>query len=272
MQNAMPSSSPQGRYWIGTIPSSFGWSPPPNLPHDTNWIRGQQELSESGLLHYQVFAAFSRAVRLAVVTRTFPGHWELSRSSAAESYVWKEDTRVEDSQFELGTRPFKRNSATDWDAVKKSAQAGKLDEIPADIFIKHYGALRRIAADFARPIAQVRTAYVFWGKTGTGKSRRAWNEAGVSAYSKAPLNKWWCGYHGECNVVIDEFRGILSISNLLRWLDRYPVRVETKGGSVPLLATHFWITSNLSPDEWYPEADAETKAALNRRLNITHFS
>jgi len=72
-------------------------------------------------------------------------------------------------------------------------------------------------------------------------------------------------------VVIDEFRGEIGIGHLLRWFDRYPVLVEIKGGSVVLKATRFWITSNLSPDAWYPNLDEETKSALKRRLNITHF-
>lgn len=38
------------------------------------------------------------------------------------------------------------------------------------------------------------------------------------------------------------------------------------------MATTIWITSNLSPDQWYPDLDAETLSALKRRLNITHFN
>jgi len=59
---------------------------------------------------------------------------------------------------------------------------------------------------------------------------------------------------------------------MLRWLDRYPVRVERKGNSTVLLAEQIWITSNLHPDAWYPELDLETKMAFLRRLtNIVHF-
>lgn len=73
-------------------------------------------------------------------------------------------------------------------------------------------------------------------------------------------------------MVIDEFRGVISIAHILRWLDRYPVRVEGKGTTYPLRATKFWITSNVDPRNWYPELDDETRDALLRRLNIIHFS
>jgi len=70
---------------------------------------------------------------------------------------------------------------------------------------------------------------------------------------------------------MDEFRGLINVSNLLRWLDRYPVRVEIKGSSRPLSMTTLWITSNVNPLYWYPEVDSETQAAFMRRLNITEF-
>jgi len=76
---------------------------------------------------------------------------------------------------------------------------------------------------------------------------------------------------GQENVIIDEFRGTIDVVHLLRWLDRYPVRVESKGSSLSLSAKSFWITSNLDPRVWYPELDPDTLEALLRRLNITHF-
>lgn len=65
-------------------------------------------------------------------------HCELSRSEAADEYVWKEDTRIEGTQFEIGKKKMKRNSETDWEAVKLSAAAGNLDSIPADVYVRCY--------------------------------------------------------------------------------------------------------------------------------------
>jgi len=113
---------------------------------------------------------------------------------------------------------------------------------------------------------------VFWGRTGTGKSRRAWDEAGLEAYAKDPATKWWCGYEGQSAVVIDEFRGHINIDHLLRWLDRHPVQLEKKGGRCVLKATRFYITSNMDPRNWYLGLDSATVDALMRRLNITHYA
>lgn len=72
-------------------------------------------------------------------------------------------------------------------------------------------------------------------------------------------------------VIIDEFRGDIDVSHLLRWLDRYPVIVEIKGSSLPLVAERIYITSNLHPLAWYPNLDPLTQEALLRRLEINEI-
>jgi hypothetical protein len=259
----------QGIIWLATIPS-YGFTP--WLPPAVTYIKGQLELGEGGFLHWQIIFHLARKGSIRSVRELFgPFHYELTRSKAAEDYVWKEATRVDGTQFELGVRPFQRNVSTDWEQVWESAKSGDLSSIPADIRIRSYFALRAIRAEFMVPVGQERVAVIYWGRSGTGKSRRAWREAGDQAYPKDPRSKFWCGYSGQENVVLDEFRGGIDISHLLRWLDRYPVRVEIKGSSVPLCARRFWITSNVHPALWWPDLDAATLDAFYRRVEIVFF-
>lgn len=261
----------QGIYWLLTIPHAHFT---PFLPESVAYIRGQLEQGgDTGYLHWQILAVFKSKCRLRHVKSIFGDalHAELSKSKAADDYVWKEDTRVDGTQFELGRRAIKRNSDTDWDACRELAKQGKLDDLPGDLFIRHYANLRRISSDYSAPVAMEREVKVYWGATGLGKSRRAWEEAGTKAYPKDPRTKFWDGYRGHEHVVMDEFRGDIDIAHLLRWFDRYPVIVEIKCSSVVLCATKIWITSNLSPDDWYPNVDPATKLALRRRLVVTHF-
>jgi len=262
----------QGIFWMLTIPAA-SYTMPTELPDGLTWIRGQQEEGEAGgYLHWQICVALVRKSSLSGLLVRFPGsHAELTKSAAANDYVWKELTRVPDTQFEFGTKPICRNSKPDWESVWASAQKGDLLAIPPSIRVVSYRTLRAIAADHDTPIGILRTCHVYWGATGTGKSRRAWDEAGMGAYSKDPRSKFWCGYQGEQHVVIDEFRGGIDISHILRWLDRYPVRIEIKGSSRPLCAQTIWITSNLCPTLWFPEADVGTIEALMRRLTIVEF-
>jgi len=261
---------PQARYWLLTIPHADFT---PYLPPQCQSLRGQLESGEgTGYLHWQLVASFKTKVRLAGVKRIFGDtcHAEPSRSAAADAYVWKDETAVEGTRFELGTKAIRRGNSEDWDAVRDNAKRGRLDDIPGDIYVRYYGNLKRICTDNLEPVAVEREVIVYWGPTGTGKSRRAWAEAGIQAYPKDPRTKFWDGYRGQDNVVVDEFRGDIDIAHLLRWFDRYPVIVEVKGSSVVLNAKKIWLTSNLDPRQWYPNLDEETKAALFRRLTIVH--
>lgn len=258
----------QTKIWLLTIPRA-DWTP--CLPPGVAYCKGQCESGgTTGYEHWQLIAYFKRTVRLRAVKSVFANtaHCEPSRSAAADAYVEKEETRIEGTQFEFGTKPVRRNSAHDWEEIRSKAIEGRISEVPADVYIRCYSALRRISADHMRPEPQERMVHVYWGPTGTGKSRRAWNEAGLDAYPKDPLSKFWDGYSGQEHVIIDEFRGTVNISHVLRWFDRYPVIVEIKGSSVPLKARVIWITSNLHPREWYPDLDEKTLEALLRRLNI----
>jgi len=261
--------SPQGRYWILTVPHHCFV---PFLPVGIVWIKGQLELAASGFLHWQIVVAFSGTARLSRVRDTFgEAHAELCRSSAADAYVWKDLTAVANTRFELGTKSLNRACQKDWDAIWESAKAGRLDDIPRDVLVRNYRTIKQIGVDYVQPTQMERTCSVFWGRTGLGKSKLAWEEAGFSAYPKSPSTKFWDGYRGQEHVVLDEFRGDIGVSHLLRWLDRYPVIVEIKGSACVLQAKKIWITSNLSPREWYPLVDEDTLNALLRRLNVVHF-
>lgn len=275
---SLPSAPPrrQGIFWILTCPDpnavceslSSG-----NLPPELCFATGQKEKGNSAAyIHWQLCVAFTKKVSLAAVTSLFGRgiHAELSRSEAAIAYCNKEDTRLAEP-FTLGTKPIRRNSKTDWESVWTAAQSGDLMQIPANVRVVSYRTLRAIQSDFSIPKGIDRRVDVFWGRTGTGKSRRAWDEAGEGAYSKCPRSKWWDGYQDQEHVVLDEFRGSIDVAHLLRWFDRYPVRVEVKGSTRPLNANRIWVTSNVNPLDWYPELDVMTRDALIRRLNIEHF-
>lgn len=121
--------APQNRYFLLTIPHHAFT---PWLPDGVAYIRGQLERgAEGGYLHWQLLSIFKRKLTVTGVKNVFgpTAHVEPSRSAAADEYVWKEETRVEGTQFELGQRPLRRNVQTDWDAVRTSAKRGALDGI-----------------------------------------------------------------------------------------------------------------------------------------------
>lgn len=113
---------------------------------------------------------------------------------------------------------------------------------------------------------------VLWlcGPTGSGKSRHC-RAVSPSAYWK-DLTKWWDGYDNERDVVIDDYRPSkeLPLRYMLLLLDRYPMRVESKGGYLKFNSERIFITSPQPPREtfsaleWLGEEDI---AQLLRRID-----
>lgn len=125
----------QGIYWLLTIPHNEFT---PFLPPTISYIRGQLERgADTGYLHWQLLIISTKKCRLAAIKKLLGPrvHAELSKSSAANDYVWKEETRVEGTQFELGSIPLSRARPADWVAIRDSAKRGRLDDIPAGISI-----------------------------------------------------------------------------------------------------------------------------------------
>lgn len=141
----------QGIFWMLTIPH-HGFTP--YLPTGVRWIKGQLErgegntgdgeisegslrlsTGEGGYLHWQIVLATSTKSSLAQIVGMFGAyHAELTRSDAAEDYVWKEETCVDPStRFEFGVKPFQRNSSREWEVIWNQARSGDLESIPADV-------------------------------------------------------------------------------------------------------------------------------------------
>lgn len=74
-------------------------------------------------------------------------------------------------------------------------------------------------------------------------------------YTKNEKSKWWTGYDGHANVIIDDFRPAWwHLTYLLSLLDRYECRVELKGNVRQFRARNIIVTSIKSPEEMYNRA------------------
>lgn len=272
----------QGKYWLITdfyVNALTDYDTAvPSFWTSKNIVYSKGQLEKCPLtneLHWQYTVCYEKKVRPRTVKATLGDkvHCELSNSEQTLKYVWKDETS-EGRRWEWGKLPFKRNSKPDWDKIKQAAKEGRLDDdvIPSSVFVCNYASLKKIKMDYMQGEAIQKDVNVFWGETGVGKSRRAWYEAGLDAYPKTPTTKFWDGYQGQGKVVIDEFTGQIEITHMLRWLDRYPVLVETKGSGTVLKASQIWITSNLHPTDWYKTVPDVQLEALLRRLNIVHMT
>ena len=109
----------------------------------------------------------------------------------------------------------------------------------------------------------------YYGSTGTGKTKAAYDEYNGKDFWRSSKNlKWWEGYDAHENVLIDEFRAdFCTFHELLEILDRYDYRVECKGGSRQLLAKNIIITSNKHPKDIFEHRCEEDIEQLMRRIS-----
>ncbi len=191
--------------------------------------------------------------------------------------------KKEGDYTEFGERPLENSGSgrrTDLETIRESIAAGITDLELAD---NHFGqwvfhrrsfeAYRALRHDKPRSVpSEVR---VYWGDTGTGKTRRV-VEAEPSLWI-APDNQlnWFDGYSGQPAVLLDDFTGckVSKFGFLLRLLDRYAMQVPVKGGFVNWAPARIYITSNLDPRDWFLGVTGEQADALRRRfLTVTHFA
>lgn len=198
-------------------------------------------------------------------------HWEIAAGSPDQCFTYC--TKEDKTEFvELGTRPHS-GSRNDLTAMRTMVKSGAcmtelLETCTSYQALKSAELLMKYQPmpTGDRPVV-VRW---FWGQTGTGKTRRAWEEArasGEEPWISGKSLQWWQGYKGQKAVIFDDFRGdFCPFHQLLRYLDRYPIQVEFKGGSAWLLATEIWITAPMPPQEAFRNRSTEDQKQLLRRI------
>lgn len=132
-------------------------------------------------------------------------------------------------------------------------------------WVRNYRALSVYAAMTQRGRDWPVEVLVYWGPSGSGKSRRA-RDVLPDAYWLARGNYnqvWWDGYTNESDVVIDEFYGWLSRDFCQRLCDRYPLQLPLRGASANCLVRRVIITSNAHPEDWWPRIGL---GAMQRRI------
>lgn len=235
------------------------------------------EVGESGTPHLQGYLELRQRKTLASLRRLLPGaHLEIRKGSQAQAIEYcKKDDDWEDYGDAKQTQSGKRN---DLEALRESLNAGSsLVEISNEHFssyIRYHRAIRSWQLLNAPRIREQPSVVIYWGHTGTGKTRSVWDNCpspeDLWVYGGSG---WFDGYHGQSIALFDDFNGgEMQLTLLLKVLDRYPLQVPIKGGFVSWCPKEIYITSNLNPQVWYMNARPEHQFALRRRFtNVVYF-
>ena len=249
-------------------------------------IIADEKCPESGRLHKQGYLELSRPQRLSYVQRLIGdrvAHFERRRGSRTQARDYCRDPEKDGylRHQEYGCWRVQQGSRSDLAHAKSAIAEGISKD---DFYNQHYKIVARyprwVDTMFARRLRKQSRHFrkvvckVYWGQTGTGKTKKVWEEAKDDLYV-LPLSQngthWWDGYEGESNLLIDDFYGGIKYSHLLRILDGHPIMLPVKRSFTFPVYTTVYLTSNTSWDEWY--TNVPNVSALRRRItSITHFA
>jgi len=244
----------------------------------------QQEVgADGGQPHLQGYISLRDKKRLGFLRQHFSAraHYEIARGTPQQNhdYCTKDETRVPGSLiYTWGVLPVGQGARSDLAGVAAAILVDRcrLSDVaglfPGD-FIRYHSGLRALSSLSAVARSWKTVVYWFHGPTGCGKTRAA-QQLAPGAYWKMGGNKWWDGYEGHEDVIVDDYRcDLCPFHELLRLLDRYPHQVEYKGGVRQFAARRVFITSPLSPRVMWSTRCDEDLAQLERRLtHVVDFS
>lgn len=231
-----------------------------------------KEVGADGTPHIQGFVVMDKVKDFTwMKKRLTRAHLEPMRGTPEEASVY---CKKDGDFWEAGTLPLPPGVAEKarWDAARDLAVRGDLEAIPADIYVRYYSTLKRIAFDH-QPMpsdADNVTGVWIYGPPGVGKSRSA-RERYPNAYLKL-CNKWWDGYTGQEYVIIDDFDHCHTVLShqLKLWADRYAFSAEQKGSTIRIRPKVICVTSNYRIEDLW--SDQSVVEALKRRFKCEHFT
>lgn len=250
------------------------------------------EIGEKGTFHTHVFIYIDRTIRFKRLKKEFPpAHIDYRNQPCAvnRNYLLKGGklaetekalTSIEGSFEEWGYCPEeKQGKRTDIEFLVDSIKKGMTNyEI-----IEQYPKL----ASKIDTMNQIRTIYqekdngekyrdvkciYQYGKTGTGKSRSIIEQYGFrSVYRITDYKHPFDGYKGEEVIVFEEFYDYcIPISDMLNYLDIYPLTLPSRYYNKQACFTKVYINSNVSLEDQYKRIQKDypqTWQAFLRRID-----
>lgn len=262
-----------------------------------------KEVGESGTPHLQIFLYYNNAKTFNEVKKHFSSaHIEQAQAKKlvnAVNYCKKgEQPHQEWCEFkekgenfglnadfkEYGEPPIHQGQRTDLNEVKDKVMSGRTtvkEIIEADPIVYHqYGRVLDKLEDI-KISKQFRTEMTkgiwLYGTTGIGKSERFYKNYNPDTHYTWLFEKqgWNDNYNQQQYVILDDFRGQMKFSDLLRMIDKHPNFCASRRGrvSMPFTSEYVVITSSLPPDEVYSNLSKNDKMEqLLRRIEVVNIN
>lgn len=248
------------RNWVFTINNFSDVEQEACQKLECSYIVVGTEVGASGTPHLQGYVEFANAKTMTAVKKLLGGraHLEPRKGTPlqASDYCKKDGMFTERGNLsQQGKRSDLHEVA---DLVRERGIEGVIDEVP-HMFIKYAKGIERLNELYMKPRTEKPKVVWLWGQSGVGKTREAFNVPEDMTVYSWNQTKWWNGYAQQFRIVIDDFTFDGSDSSfryLLKLLDRYHLKVETKGGMVEINSPEIYITSEFPPNNWFKEGNS----------------
>lgn len=256
------------------------------------WCISDEIGGETQTFHTHVYIVFSTPRKFRTMKNNFDGaHFDVANGTSQENrdYVFKEgkwladpkgETNIRDSHEEYGELPIERKGKrTDLDMLYDMIKDGRsnyeiLEENPKYMLkLDKIDKARKVYLEeqYKNTWRNVEVTYI-WGTSGAGKSRGVKEKYGYSSvYTVTDYAHPFDGYAGQDVVLFEEFRSSLNISDMLQWLDGYPVDLPCRYANKVACFTKVYFCTNIDLHEQYRNVQQdypETWAAFLRRINF----
>lgn len=249
------------------------------------------EISSTGTYHTHIYVCFSSRVRISKIQKYFSHcNIQIAHGSVQDNIAYikksgkwnntdKAETRVEGTYEEWGTPPKQKGVKKDMQELYELVKAGysnaeilglnndyilsidKIDKVRTTLLIEKYKNTRRL---------DLKVVYVS-GVTGAGKTRDILDEYGDSnVYRVSAYQHPFDSYNCQSVLVFEEFRSQLYISDMLNYLDIYPIELPARYSNKFLCAETIFIVSNWHLEKQYQNVqleDSESWRAFLRRIH-----
>lgn len=220
-----------------------------------------KEVGEKGTPHLQGYAELESRISFKKVTEYLNGfHIERRKGTAQEAIRYCE----KDGRVETYGTPKKSGQRTDLMALKLLlSETPSIKSLLEDDSLQiNYQSLRfaeHLLKYYEQPRFFKPTVTWYYGRSGVGKTRTAVAKVPQAYFKSNGSGKWWPGYDGEEDIIVDDVESSnYGLKFLLGLTDRYPFVVEGKGGTRQFQGRNIYITSLQHPadeyrSEWHSE-------------------
>lgn len=246
----------------------------------------QKELSPTTKReHWQGYIELSKPCRVSFVKSILgdkSAHIEARKGTADQAieYCKKLESRI-GKTIEFGFHQTQGNRSDLTKVVKMIDEGKNLEEVaranPLPFIKFERGLTKYQFITQVPPHRRKISVYLLWGRSGTFKTDFAISKAIKRNEEYFILNQntnntlWWDGYTGQRILIIDDFEGWIAFRELIKIIDIYRYRCQTKGGQVWAWWRHVFITSNIDYHKWFPFV--KNIVPLTRRITkIKYFA